>query len=32
MKMTKVKGWGDYSVPESTATLLALINKVKEIR
>ena len=28
----KVKGWGDYSVPESTETLLALIGKVKEIR
>lgn len=27
----QVKGWGDYSVPESTDTLLALINKVKEI-
>jgi len=27
----QVKGWGDYSVLESTATLLALINKVKEI-
>lgn len=27
----QVKGWGDYSVPESTETLLALIGKVKEI-
>ena len=27
-----MKGWGDYSVPESTETLLALIGKVKEIR
>jgi len=27
----QVKGWGDYSVPESTDTLLALISKVKEI-
>ena len=32
MGLPKVKGWGDYSVPESTDTLLALINKVKEIR
>jgi protein tyrosine phosphatase len=29
--IVQVKGWGDYSVPESTATLLAIIKKVREI-
>lgn len=27
----QVKGWGDYSVPSTTATLLALLAKVREV-
>jgi len=27
----QVKGWGDYSVPETTTTLLSLLEKVKDV-
>ena len=27
----QVKGWGDFSVPDSTATLLSIIQKVREV-
>ena len=31
MQHVQVKGWGDYSIPDTTSTLLSIIQKVREL-